>query len=75
MHWYKVYNDRNEGILAQNLTHTEFTIAMLYSRNWRAKEIAAHMELSERTIMNYIAVIYGKLHINSKKELEKFMLK
>lgn len=73
--WYEVYNKQNEASIAQNLTHTEFTVAMLYSRNWRAKEIAAHMELSERTITNYIAVIYDKLHINSRKELEKFMLK
>jgi len=73
--WYEVYNKQNEASIAQNLTHTEFTIAMLYSRNWRAKEIAAHMELSERTITNYIAVIYDKLHINSRKELERFMLK
>lgn len=73
--WYEIYNQQNASPVAQNLTHTEFTIAMLYSRNWRAKEIAAHMELSERTIMNYIAVIYDKLHINNRKDLEKFMLK
>lgn len=73
--WYEMYN-KTEGVtVADNLTHTEFTIAMLYSRNWRAKEIASHMELSERTIMNYISYIYDKLQINNKKELEKFMLK
>ena len=73
--WYEMYN-KTEGVtVADNLTHTEFTIAMLYSRNWRAKEIASHMELSERTIMNYISYIYDKLQINNKKELEKFKLK
>lgn len=73
--WYEIYNDRSEYTVAKNLTHTEFTIAMLYSRNWKAKEIAAHMNLSERTIMNYIQVIYEKLHINGKKDLENFLLK
>ncbi len=73
--WYRVYNARSEYTVAKNLTHTEFTIAMLYSRNWKAKEIAAHMNLSERTIMNYIQVIYEKLHINGKKGLENFLLK
>ncbi len=73
--WFEIYDTKNETNIAKNLTHTEFTVAMLYSRNWRAKEIAAHMELSERTIMNYIALIYDKLQINSRKDLEKFMLK
>ena len=73
--WYEVYNESGERLVAANLSHTEFTIAMLYSRNWRAKEIAAHMELSERTIMNYITLIYDKLGINGKKELEKYMLR
>lgn len=73
--WYQVYNENNENIIAENLTHTEFTIGMLYSRNWRAKEIAAHMELSERTVVHYISIIYDKLQINSKKELSKYMLK
>ena len=72
--WYELHNERNDATITGELTHTEFTVAMLYSRNWRVKEIAAHMELSERTIMNYITVIYEKLHINGKKELEKFML-
>ena len=74
MSWYELYNQHNENIVANNLTHTEFTIAMLYSRNWRAKEIAAHMDLSERTIKNHIQVIYEKLCISGKKELSQFML-
>ena len=73
--WYKVYNSRNERSVATNLTNIEFTIAMLYSRNWRVKEIASHVHLSERTVTNYISYIYDKLHINSKKDLEKYMLK
>lgn len=72
--WYRLYNAHNEASVTGELTHTEFTVAMLYSRNWRVKEIAAHMELSERTVMNYIAVIYEKLQINGKKDLEKYML-
>ena len=74
INWYTFYNLKSKRTVADNLTPTEFTIAMLYSRNWRAKEIAAHMELSERTIMNYIQIIYEKLHINGKKELLKYML-
>ncbi len=73
--WFEGHNKSNKGNMATNLTAVEYTIAMLYSRNWKAKEIAAHMELSERTIMNYITLIYDKLQINGKKDLEKHLIK
>ena len=73
--WYQVYNTKTDGKVSNELTPTEFTIAMLYSRNWRAKEIAAHMHISERTVTNYIQVIYEKLNINGRKELEIYVLK
>ena len=73
--WYEVYNKRSERYVATTLTNIEFTIAMLYSRNWRVKEIAVHINLSERTVTNYISYIYDKLQINRKKDLEKFMLR
>lgn len=73
--WYTVYNYRNEGKVTFELTPTEFTIATLYSRGWRAKEIAAHIHISERTVSNYIQVIYEKLNVNSRKALENYLLK
>ncbi len=73
--WIEIYNQNVDTPVADNLTNIEFTIAMLYSRNWRVKEIASHLHLSERTVTNYISYIYDKLHINSKKELEKYMFK
>lgn len=72
--WYEVYNHRNNGKITFELTPTEFTIAMLYTRNWRAKEIAAHMHISDRTVTNYIQVIYEKLNINCRKDLEEYVL-
>ena len=72
--WYRLYNEKNDRTLATNLTPAEFTVAMLYSRNWRAKEIAAHMEISERTVSNYIQNIYEKLHISARKELREYLL-
>lgn len=74
MGWYEVYNHRNKGKVTVELTPTEFTIAMLYTRNWRAKEIAAHMHISDRTVTNYIQVIYEKLNINCRKDLEEYVL-
>ena len=72
--WRKIHNPIAHHEVADNLTTTEFTIAMLYNRGWTAKEIATYMNLSPRTITNTIQVIYQKLGISGKRELEKFML-
>ena len=73
--WFALHNEKTGRTVADNLTTTEFIIAMLYNRGWRMKEIATHLELSERTVKNYMQVVYEKLGINNKRELEKFMLK
>ena len=72
--WRKIHRMVSRREVADNLTTTEFTIAMLYNRGWTAKEIAAYMSLSPRTITNAIQVIYQKLGISGKKELGQFML-
>ncbi len=72
--WRTIHNEFMKKNVADNLTTTEFVVAMLYSRNWRIKEIAAHMDLSERTIKNYLQIIFQKLGINGKKDLERFMI-
>ena len=72
--WRKIHNPIAHHEVADNLTTTEFTIAMLYNRGWTAKEIATYMNLSPRTITNAIQVIYQKLGISGKRELEQFML-
>lgn len=72
--WRQVHNELNNKTVAENLTTTEFVVATLYYHNWRIKEIADHMHLSERTIKNYLQIIYQKLGINGKKGLEEYML-
>ena len=72
--WRKFHNPDTNHEVADNLTTTEFTIAMLYNRDWSAKEIAAHMDMKERSIRTYIKNIYVKLGITNKDELGKYML-
>lgn len=73
--WRKIHNPDAQHDVADNLSTTEFTVAMLYNRNWEAKEIAAHMGLTEHTIRNHISNIFDKLNINDKSQLSAFMLK
>lgn len=72
--WRKIHRLISNEEVADNLTTTEFSIAMLYNRGWTAKEIAAYMALSPRTITNTIQIIYQKLGISSRRELGQFML-
>ena len=73
--WRRIHNPDTGHDVADNLTTSEFTIAMLYNRGWSVKEIAEHMEMSERTVKRHIASIYNKLGISDRDMLEKFMLR
>ena len=75
MGWSRIHKSDANHEGADLLSMAEFTIALLYNRGWTVKEIAAHMEISDRTVNNRIQVIYEKLGITSKKELGQFMLK
>ncbi|MBQ7836198.1 MAG: helix-turn-helix domain-containing protein [Clostridia bacterium] len=72
--WSKMGADSYDSEAANQLTATEFTVAMLYNRNWSAQEIAAHMNLSEHTVRGYIKNIYAKLSIKDKNGLKKYMI-
>jgi len=72
--WREMHNRIADRHVTQVLTPTEFTVAMLYHRGWRAREIAEHMELAERTVKNYLQIVYEKLQINGKRELEQYMM-
>ncbi len=74
VNWIKLYNQLSDRSIADNLSATEFTVAMLYNRGWSAQEIATHLSLSEHTIRSYIKAIYVKLGISDKKALANFML-
>lgn len=72
--WRKIHNPDTKHDVADNLTTTEFTIAMLYNRGWLAKEIAGHMNISENTVRKHLKSVFMKLNINDKLELGKYML-
>ncbi len=73
--WRLVHNRDTNHEVADNLSTLEFTIAMLWTRNWSADGIAKHLGISERTVYNRINGIYSKLDISDKKALSQYMLK
>jgi len=73
--WRKVHNPDTGHDVADNLTTTEFAIAMLAARDWSNKEIAAHLGLSANTVKDVVSKVLQKLNISQRKELRQYMLK
>ncbi len=72
--WRKIHNPATGNDVADNLTTTEFSVAMLAARGWTNQEIGRHMNISPNTVKHYISVILQKLHINHRQELKRYML-
>ncbi len=73
--WRKVHNPATGHDVADDLTTTEFAVAMLAARDWSNKEIGAHLGVSANTVKHHISIVLQKLHVTSRDELAKFMLK
>lgn len=71
--WKKTHGKVADKNISDKLTQTEITVAMLYHRNWLIKDIAEHMQTSERTVMNHIQIIFAKLGVSTKEEFENYM--
>lgn len=73
--WRRIHNpDTNEDV-ADNLTTTEFTIAMLDNRGWTNKEISEYLEITPRTVKQHLTCVFNKLNIENRKQLKNFMLR
>ncbi len=72
--WYRIHKP-GEYNYFHTLEPVEITIAVLYNRDWSAKEIAAHLNFSDSTVKKYIRDIYDKLCITHKKELQDYLQK
>lgn len=73
--WRRMHNpDTNEDV-ADNLTTTEFTIAMLANRGWTNKEISEYLEITPRTVKQHLTCVFNKLNIENRKQLKNFMLR
>ncbi len=73
--WRKIHNPETGHYVADDLTTTEFTVAMLAAKGWSNKEIAIHLQVSVNTIGKQITNILQKLGISQRADLSEFMLK
>lgn len=73
--WRRVHNPVTGHDVADDLTTTEFAVAMLAARGWTNQEIAQHLNISSHTVKRYISIVLQKLNIRQRQELKKYMLK
>ena len=72
--WRRVHNPMTGHDVADDLTTTEFAIAMLAARGWTTQEIAKHLNISANTVKTHISEAMRKLHVENRKELKQYML-
>lgn len=73
--WRKIHNPDTGDNVADNLSTTEFTIAMLAARGWTNQEIANHLGFSLNTVKRYISNAMTALGIKHRQDLKGFMLR
>lgn len=72
--WRKIHNPDTGHDVADNLTTTEFAVAMLASRGWTNQEIGEHMNISPNTVKRHISIALQKLNIKHRQDLKQYML-
>ena len=72
--WRRIHNPVTGHDVADNLTTTEFAVAMLAARGWTNQEIGDHMNISPNTVKQYMSLVLQKLHITQRQDLKKYML-
>lgn len=72
--WRRVHNPITGHDVADDLTTTEFAIAMLAGRGWTNQEIAKHLNISANTVKDHISEAMRKLRVENRKDLKKYML-
>ena len=70
--WYRLHKPEEHNF-ASSLSPVEISIALLYSRDWYAKEIASHLGIKEVTVKKHIFNIFNKLGLNKKDELCEYL--
>ena len=73
--WRRVHNPKTGHDVADDLTTTEFAMAMLAARSWTNQEIADYLNISVNTVKRHISEAMKKLNVENRKDLKQYMLR
>lgn len=71
--WMKIHNPNSKLKVTDVLTPYEFSIAMLAAKGRTNKEIAQYMSISVNSVKAYLAIIYQKIGITKRTELNNYV--
>lgn len=72
--WRKIHNPATGEKVANELTTTEFAVAMLAARGWTNQEIAFHMNISPNTVKWHLSRAMDRLRVSRRLDLKDYML-
>jgi two-component system, NarL family, response regulator DevR len=75
LNWIKAWPDQNGPVRGQSLSPQEERVLALVAEGLTNKEIAATMQLSDKTVKNYLANMFQKLHISRRAQAASFFVK
>ncbi|HSL04702.1 MAG TPA: response regulator transcription factor [Nitrospiraceae bacterium] len=73
--WSKAGSAQAPPVREQSLAPQEERVLALIAEGLTNKEIAARMQLSDKTVKNYIANMFQKLHISRRAQAAAFFVK
>lgn len=75
LNWIKARPEQNGPVRGQSLSPQEECVLALVAEGLTNKEIAATMQLSDKTVKNYLANMFQKLHISRRAQAASFFVK
>jgi len=75
INWIKAWPEQNGPVRGQSLSPQEERVLALVAEGLTNKEIAATMQLSDKTVKNYLANMFQKLHISRRAQAASFFVK
>ena len=75
LNWIKTWPEQNGSVRGQSLSPQEERVLALVAEGFTNKEIAATMQLSDKTVKNYLANMFQKLHISRRAQAASFFVK
>lgn len=75
LNWIKAWPEQNGPVRGQSLSPQEERVLALVAEGLTNKEIAATMKLSDKTVKNYLANMFQKLHISRRAQAASFFVR
>ena len=73
--WMKIHNPDSANKVTDRLSPYEFALAMMAAKGKSNQEIADYLHLSTNTVKSHLSLIYQKVEVSNRRELEQYLNK